>query len=430
MKHHESSRSAEGGRQFDVVLFGATGFTGRLVADYLAKNARPNGVTWAIAGRSPVKLEAVRNDLAQGPTLTLHDLPIRVAESHDVASLDALVPQAKVVCTTVGPYSKYGIELVRACARHGTHYCDLTGEPRRSCAARRDEFGNAEADQEPRPASFVPRASTSIPSDIGTYLAWEHAKEDLAWAKVFVGKIKGAMSGGTIASMMAILELARGDREVRRLLFDPHGLDPERGRAPKDPFEDDQRGVKFDKDIKRWTAPFVMAAINSRVVRRSHALFKDEDHKGYGPRFRYNESMSFASGPKGLATASAVVAGIGGVMAAAAWGPARELLARTVLPAPGEGPSKTSMESGFFEMHVVAETESGRKIRGRVAGRPESDPGYGGTAVMLGESAMCLAKDEKTLPDRFGILTPATGMGDALVKRLRAAGMTLEAHNA
>lgn len=401
-------------REFDVVLFGATGFTGKLVAEYLAKHA--GGVKWAIAGRSKAKLEAVQKSLGV-------DVPIRIAESHDVASLDALVPTTKVVCTTVGPYSKYGIELARACARHGTSYCDLTGEPpfiRRSI----DEC-NAEATKSR--ARIVHCAGyDSIPSDLGTYVVWEHAKENLNWLKMFVSKVKGAMSGGTIASMMTIMELARTDREIRRLMLDPHGLDPERGRAPKDAFEDDQRGVKFDKDIKRWTAPFVMAAVNARVVRRSHAILKDEDHKGYGPRFRYNESMSFASGPAGLAAASMITAGIGGFMVAAALKPTRSLLERTVLPAPGEGPSQKTIDSGFFEMRVVAETESGRRIHGRVAG--EKDPGYGGTAIMLAESAMCLAND--TLPERFGVLTPATAMGDVLVKRLRAAGMTFEAHDA
>ncbi|MBX3225793.1 MAG: saccharopine dehydrogenase NADP-binding domain-containing protein [Labilithrix sp.] len=411
-------------RPFDIVLFGATGFTGKLVAEYLAKEAKGRDVKWAIAGRNPVKLEAIRRDLARSDT-TLLDLPLRTAESHDVASLDELVPQAKVVCTTVGPYSKYGIELVRACARHGTSYCDLTGEPpfvRRSA----DEC-NEEATK--NKARIVHCAGyDSIPSDLGTLLARDHAGEDLAWAKVFVGKVKGAISGGTIASMLGIMELAKSDREVRKLLFDPHGLDPVRGDADRDPFEDDQRSVRFDKDIGRWTAPFVMATINTRVVRRSHAILKAENDKGYGPSFRYNEAMSFAKGPAGLLSATAVVAAVGAFMAATAIGPARAALERTVLPAPGEGPSRASIESGFFEMHVLARTESGRMIRGRVAG--DKDPGYGGTAIMLAESAMCLAKDEASLPQRWGILTPATGMGMQLVKRLRAAGMTLEAHDA
>jgi len=411
-------------RPFDIVLFGATGFTGKLVAEYLAQQAKGRDVKWAIAGRNPVKLEAVRAELARADR-ALTDLPILTADSHDVDSLDKLVPQTKVVCTTVGPYSKYGFELARACAQQGTSYCDLTGEPpfvRRSADAN-DEEARANKARIVHCSGF-----DSIPSDLGAFLAREHAGEDLSWVKVFVGKMKGAVSGGTISSMFNIMELARSDREMRRLLFDPHGLDPVRGKAAKDPFEDDQRGVRFDRDIGRWTAPFVMATINTRVVRRSHAILKAENQKGYGPGFRYNECMSFASGPAGLVAASAVVGGLGAFMAAASSHTVRALLERTVLPAPGEGPSREARDAGFFEMHILAKTESGRKIRGRIAG--DKDPGYGETAVMLGESAMCLAKDGADLPARYGVLTPATAMGNPLVKRLRAAGMTLEAHDA
>lgn len=411
-------------RPFDVVLFGATGFTGKLVAEYLGQHAKGRDVKWAIAGRNAVKLEAVRKDLARKDT-TLLDLPIRSADSHDVASLDALVPQARVICTTVGPYSKYGIELARACARHGTSYCDLTGEP----PFVRRSIDECNEDATKNKARLVHCSGyDSIPSDLGALIAREHAGEDLAWVKVFVGKVKGAVSGGTISSMLGIMELAKGDREVRKLLFDPHGLDPVRGDADKDSFEDDQRSVRFDKDIGRWTAPFVMATINTRVVRRSHAILKAENQKGYGPRFRYNEAMSFKKGPTGLLSATVVVAGVGAFMAATSIGPARAALERTVLPAPGECPSRESMDSGHFEMHILAKTESGRMIRGRVAG--DKDPGYGGTAIMLGESAMCLAKDEASLPQRWGVLTPATALGMQLVKRLRDAGMTLEAHDA
>jgi short subunit dehydrogenase-like uncharacterized protein len=414
-------------RPFDIILFGATGFTGKLVAEYLAKEAKGRDVKWAIAGRNPVKLEAVRAELARTDP-ALSDLHLLTAESHDVAALDKLAPQARVVCTTVGPYLKYGKELVAACARAGTSYCDLTGETPfvRMSADTFDEEAKKTKARIVHCAGF-----DSIPSEMSALLAHEHAGEDLAWVKMFVAKMSGGLSGGTISSLFTIMEQAKSDREVRRLLFDPHGLDPERGTASKDPFEDDQRAIKFDKDIGRWTAPFVMAAVNTRMVRRSHAILKSENQKGYGPHFRYNEAMSFAKGPAGLAAASLVVAGLGAFMAAAAIDPVRGLLERTVLPAPGEGPSKEQQERGFFEMRIVAKTESGKKITGRIAGN--KDPGYGQTAVMLAESAMCLAKDisgEDALPERFGVLTPATAMGMPLVKRLRAAGMTLEAHDA
>ena len=414
-------------RDFDIVLFGATGFTGKLVAEYLAQNAKGRNVKWAIAGRNPVKLEAVRAELARANE-GLSELPILTADSHDVAALDKLAPRASVVCTTVGPYMKYGKELVAACARAGTSYCDLTGETPFVRMSADENDGEAKKTK----ARIVHCAGfDSIPSEMSALLAREHAGEDLAWVKSFVGKMSGGLSGGTISSMFNLMETAKSDRAMRRLLFDPHALDPVRGEAPRDAFEDDQRGVRFDRDIGRWTAPFVMAAINTRVVRRSHALLRAEDQRGYGPRFRYNEAMSFAKGPAGLAVATAVTAGLAAFMGAAAIDPLREVLGRTVLPSPGEGPSKTQRDNGSFEIHVVAKTESGKKIAGRIAGN--KDPGYGGTAVMLAESAMCLAKDtegEGAIPERYGVLTPATAMGMTLVKRLRSAGMTLEVHDA
>ncbi len=414
-------------RPFDVVLFGATGFTGKLVAEYIAEHAVENGVRWAIAGRSREKLEAVRRELAAKEE-GLADLPIMLADSHDVAALDRLAPQTRVVCTTVGPYARYGLDLARACARHGTSYCDLTGEPNfvRSVI---DECHDVARGTRARLVDCC--GYDSIPSDLGAHMAWDYASrthgEGLSWVKVFTGRTRGAASGGTIASALGIMEAAKASREVRRLLLDPHGLDPERGKAPKDPFEDDQRGVRFDKDLGRWTAPFVMASINARIVRRSHALLREEGG-GYGQRFRYNEAMSFARGPRGLVTASLVTGGLAGFFAAAAFAPTRTILERMVLPAPGEGPSREAIESGFFEIHVLAKTESGKRLRGRIAGT--RDPGYGETAKMLGESAMCLAKDGARLDPRFGVLTPATAMGMRLVERLRSAGMTFDIHDA
>jgi short subunit dehydrogenase-like uncharacterized protein len=400
----------------DVVLFGATGFTGRLVAEYMAEHAPKAGIRWAIAGRNRDKLEAVRSSIG------LRDLPLHVADSLDTAALDDLVPRARVICTTVGPYVKFGKELVRACAKHGVSYCDLAGEATFVRAMIDECHETAKA----RKARIVTSAGfDSIPSDLGTYMAWEHARrvhhEDLSWVKIFTGRIKGETSGGTIASGLVLLDALKESRDVRRLVRDPHALDPTPWRGPRDPFEDDQRGVRFDRDLGRWTAPFVMAAVNTRVVRRSHALLQ-ADGAGYGRRFRYHEAMGFRRGPRGLLQASMMTAGIAGFFAAASMKPTRALLERTFLPAPGEGPSRTSIENGFFEMHVLAKTESGRRLRGRVAG--VRDPGYGETAKMLSESAFCLAKDE--LPPRHGILTPASAMGMTLIERLRAAGMTFD----
>ena len=415
-------------REIDVLLYGATGFTGKLVAEYLAKRASDEGLRWAIGGRSRAKLEDVRRQLAASNE-ALADLPIFVADSHDVTALDALAAKTSVVLTTVGPYAKFGFELARACAKHGTSYCDLTGEPN---FVRKviDECHALAKEQQARIVHCT--GYDSIPSDLGTQLAADYAKkrwdEDLAWVKIFTGRTKGAVSGGTVASAFGLAKAARADREVRKVLLDPHGLDPVRPPRSRELFEQDQRTVRFDPDLQRWTAPFVMASINARIVRRSHALFKEEDGKGYGADFKYNEAMSFRRGPRGFAAAASVTAGIVGFFAASGFGPTRRLLEKAILPKPGEGPSRETIENGYFEMHVLARTTSGKKLRGRVAGT--SDPGYGATATMIGEAAICLAKDSARLAPRFGVLTPATAMGMRLVERLQSAGMTFDIHEA
>jgi len=396
-------------REYEVVLFGATGFTGKLVAEYLKEHS-PRDLKWCIAGRNREKLEAVRRDLALG------ELPIEIADGHDEASLERLVPRAKVVCTTVGPYTKHGVLLARAVAKHGTHYCDLTGEP----PFIRRSIDENHAVAEKSGARVVHCCGyDSIPFDLGVHMLWDHAKKTagtgLRWAKGFAAETKGAFSGGTIASMATIMELARSDRDVRRLLGDPHGFDPVRGKRTTDPFEQDQRSVRWDPDIERWTAPFLMATVNTRVVRRSSALVPGH----YGESFRYREAMSLMRGPKGFVAASAITAALGGFAAVLAFEPTRDLVTKRFLPKPGEGPSKEARDAGYFKVRFVAETENGEKLRGRVEG--DSDPGYGETAKMLAESALCLARDE--LGERSGVLTPATAMGMTLVERLRAAGM-------
>jgi short subunit dehydrogenase-like uncharacterized protein len=411
-------------REFDILLFGASGFTGKLVAEYLATRAAEEGATWALAGRSRPKVEAVRKELASIDEAHA-DVPIVIADALDGRALDAIVPRARVVCTTVGPYRAYGAPLARACANHGTSYCDLTGEPHfvrliiDECHARARETK----------ARIVHCAGfDSIPSDLGAHLAWDYAKrthgEGLSWVKIFTGRMRGTASGGTVASGLGLIEAAKSDREIRKLLLDPHGLDPRRGVAPRDPFEDDQRTVVFDEKIGGWTAPFVMASINTRVVRRSHALLQEEDGHGYGERFRYNEAMGFSAGPKGFVRASLTTAATGALFAAAAVPALRTLLEKTVLPEPGQGPTRAQIESGFFEMSIIARTESGRRLRGTIRGT--RDPGYGETAKMLGETALCLSKDTPRLAPRFGVLTPATAMGMRIVERLRAAGMTFD----
>ncbi len=411
-------------RPYDIVLFGATGFTGKLVAEYLAVNA-PGDMRWAIAGRSQKKLEAVRTELAtlRGVNPRTSALPILLADGRDQASLDELVPQARVIATTVGPFGHYGRKLAATCAGLGTHYCDITGE----VPFVRDSIDQNHAKAIATRARIVHCCGfDSIPSDLGVHLLWDHAKRSggsLSWAKGFAGEMSGTASGGTAATMLALVSDAAADPSVRRLLGNPHALDPKLPRPlTRDPFEADPRGVAFDRDIARWTAPFVMSGINTRIVRRSNALLH------YGEPFRYREVMSFPKGPRGLAAAAVVSAGVAGFVLGATIAPTRALLARFVLPKAGEGPSREARERGHFTFRFVAEGtgEGGKSLRMTATVKGTRDPGYGETAKMLGESALCLAQDASKLGDKFGVLTPATAMGRTLVDRLRAAGMTFD----
>ncbi len=401
-------------RRYDIVLFGATGFTGRLVAEYLAEHYGRTDVRVALAGRSLAKLEDVRSGL---PTAA-RDWPLLVADSHDRASLDAIAENTSVVCTTVGPYAKHGAELVAACVAHGTDYCDLTGETQfiRRMIDRHHEEAKQTGARIVHCCGF-----DSIPSDLGTLMMQEASKErfgaPLQKLTYFAGETKGGFSGGTVASMLNLFEEIARDKSVLKILGNPYALNPEGER--KGPDGSDQKGVRFDRDLGQWTAPFVMAAVNTRVVRRSNAIL------GYpwGEGFRYAEVMSTGKGPRGLARATAITSFLGGFMGAAAIDPIRKLLAARVLPKPGEGPSKEDRDKGFFVTRFVGKTADGRALHGRVEGK--SDPGYGETAKMLAESALCLALGG---PSEGGVRTPASTMGMLLVERLREAGMTFEVH--
>ena len=395
-------------KAFDLVLFGATGFTGRLVADYLLQRRAP--IKWAIAGRDRKKLEALGTGV-----------PILIADANDLASLDAVAAQTRVVCSTVGPYARYGSPLVEACAKNGVDYCDLTGETH--WIRRMIDAHHAQARESG--ARIVHCCGfDSIPSDLGTFMVEEHAREtygapcrDVVFA---MRGSRGGVSGGTIASMMNLLDEAKRDSDVRKVMFDPYALNPDGERSGPD--GQDQRTVRFDDTLGAWTAPFVMAAINARIVRRSNALAGYR----YGRDFHYREVVAFKKGPLGLAMASGMTAGLGGFMAATAVTPVRKLLERTVLPAPGQGPNQQTRERGFFNAQIVGTgtDKNGRafRVEGRVAG--QGDPGYAATARMLAESALCLASDERS--GGGGVLTPATALGHKLLARLRAADMTFE----
>lgn len=400
-------------RDHDLVVFGATGFVGRLLAAYLAEHA-PADTRIALAGRSRSRLLDVRAGL---PT-TGRDWPVLEADSGDPTSLAALAGQTRVLVTTVGPYTRYGLPVVEACAAAGTHYADLTGE----VLFVRDAMAGTDARARETGARIVHACGyDSIPSDLSTMLLAERARADGAGGLCdvrLVATARGGFSGGTIDSMRAQMEALQGNPALRRVLADPFALSPDRAAEP-DTRQPRDAGLPARTPDGRWTAPFVMSHFNSRIVRRSNAL----QGWAYGRGLRYGEAMGVGRGPLGAVTAAGVAAGLVGVVSAMSLAPTRAVLDR-VLPTPGSGPSEEARRKGWFRMVVDAGTEDGRRYRATAAGA--GDPGYAATAVMLGESALALALDGDRLPDRAGSLTPATALGDVLVERLRAAGHTYE----
>lgn len=408
-------RKRDRSREFDIVLWGATGFTGKLVAEYLVRNyihaeGNAHGLRLALAGRNKVKVDAVAKEIGAP------ELPVLTGDSFDEDSLDAMASRAEVVITTVGPYAKYGDALVAACVRNQTDYCDLTGEPNfvRDVIDAHEETASRDGTRIVHCCGY-----DSIPSDLGTLMVQEAMKQRhgsyASEVKLAAGEMSGGPSGGTLATMMNMVDDMKANPKLRRVLGDPYALNPKGVRGPD---EGDQRGVRFDKDFDMWTAPFVMAAINTRIVRRSHALLG----LPWGDQFRYSEVMSTGKGVTGFQRAAAIAAGVAGFFALVALPITRPMIEKR-LPAPGEGPSKEEREKGFFKTRLIALGE-GRQVRGIVEGF--QDPGYGATAIMLSESALCLALDGAKLESPGGILTPASAMGVRLIERLRSAGMRFE----
>jgi short subunit dehydrogenase-like uncharacterized protein len=393
-------------RTYDLVLFGATGFVGRLTAAYLAGRVPP-GLRVALAARSMERLRDLRASL--GPDAS--GWAVVSADSSDPVAMDALAGSARVVATTVGPYGKYGEALVDACARAGTHYADLTGE----VLFIRGSIDRNQAEAERSGARIVHACGyDAIPSDLGV-LPRADGAGDLG-DTTMVARGRGGVSGGTIDTMRTVVDAARHDPAGRRILADPYALSPDRAAEPTTlgPERDALWAVR-DVQVGAWVSPFVMGSFNTRVVRRSNAV----TGWSYGRSFRYREAMPAVPGPLGAVVGTAVGAGIGLFAAGMALGPTRRLLDR-VLPKPGAGPSEKTMRQGWFRSELTTTTTSGARYRATIGA--SGDPGYAATAVMFAEAALCLAGDPGLLPDRAGVLTPATAMGDALIDRLRAAG--------
>lgn len=405
-------------RPLDVLVWGATGFTGKLVAEYLATHYGAGDLRWGLGGRSLSKLEEVRASLARMDT-RFADLPLLVADAHDVDSLRKVVAQTRAVCSTVGPFAIHGSLLVAACVQEQTHYADITGEPQWIVAMIDAHHDAAKAAH----ARIVPCCGfDSIPSDLGTQMMVEHLREHHQQATRSVhavfGPLRGQFSGGTFASILHLVEQAARDPKVRKILMDPYAFDPKDSK--KTPPSPDQNGPAFDPDLRCWTAPFLMSPVNTRMVRRSNALLE----RSYGSSFVYKESMRCGSGPQGFLAALGVSSALVGGLGVATIPVVRKALQKYVLPSQGDGPSKEVQERGFFRARLVAEGEGGVKVQGRLAG--QRDPGYAETAKMLAEAVLCLALDQDRLPSQGGVLTPASAMGKVLRERLVRAGMTFE----
>jgi short subunit dehydrogenase-like uncharacterized protein len=409
-------------REFDIVIYGATGFVGKLTAEYLAKAGGDARI--ALAGRSPQRLAAVRATLGEAA----QSWPILEADASSPASLDAMAARTRVVITTVGPYSRYGLPLVAACAAAGTDYADLTGEAmfvRKSI----DDFHKQAIDTGARIVHAC--GFDSVPSDMSVYALFRRAEQDgegeLLDTNFVVRGFSGGASGGTLASMVEVLRASSSDPETRKLLADPYtlaqdrGAEPELGPQPDMPW---RRGREIAPELSGlWAMAFVMASYNTRIVRRSNAML---DY-AYGRRFRYAEYMSVGPSPLAPAISAVVTAATNGSLAVAGrlfrFLP-RKLVER-VMPKPGTGPSDEARENGWYKVETYTTTTSGARYIATMS--QSGDPGYKATSVMLGECGLALALDRDGLPERYGVLTPAAAMGDALLARFPAAGIVLEA---
>jgi short subunit dehydrogenase-like uncharacterized protein len=404
------------GRKLDLVLLGATGFVGRLTAGYLAEHA-PSGLRIGLAGRSEKRLAAVRDGLGA----TARTWPLLAADTTDPVAARSLARTAGAIATTVGPYRRLGLPLAQACAEAGTDYADLTGE----VLFIRDTMATCQQVAARTGARIVHSCGfDSVPSDLGVLLTHAAAAADdagdLEDTTLVLTAMRGGISGGTLASALGQIDDMRASASIRRIVTDPYALSPDRDAEPSFGDERELSGVRYDPDLHLWTGPFIMARFNTRIVRRSNALLG----WAYGRQFRYREVTGFGASPGAPVRALAVTTAFTALMAGVALRPSRALL-RPMLPQPGEGPGEKARRTGLFRLEVHARTATGARYLTRV--EAHGDPGYAATAVMLGESALCLALDRDHLPEVAGVLTPATAMGAVLTNRLRSAGHTYEA---
>ena len=398
-------------RKYDIILWGATGFTGQLVAEYLIKKyGISKDLKLAIAGRDQAKLERLKHKLQ------IENLPYLVADSHNKGSLDNLTRQTKVICSTVGPYALYGTGLVQSCVENKTHYCDLTGEVQ-WIRKMIDQFHQQALEAKVKIVHCC--GFDSIPSDMGVFFLQNEAQKAhelyCDHIKLRLRVAKGAISGGTYVSLVNVLKEVEENQDVARIIENPYSLNPQGQQIGLD--EKDLLQVMYDQDFNQWIGPFIMAMINSKIVRRSHALNGFQ----YGKDFRYDEAVLTGSGLAGRIFGQTL-----GTITKLAMNRPNSIPSKMIgkiLPKPGQGPSKSERESGFFKFIILGKLKNGEIIKAHIKG--DGDPGYGSTSKMLGESAVCLVTDHKILPKTYGVITPSIAMGQSLLTRLqRNAGLS------
>ncbi len=404
-------------KNYDVIIFGATGFTGRLVAEYLhAVSQTDTSLRWAMAGRSISKLEEVRSLLNILASVSLIE-----ADASDAAAMSALVKQAKVIITTVGPYQRYGEALATACAQEGTDYVDLCGEP----AWMAQMIPKLEGPAKASGARIVFSCGfDSIPFDLGVVFLQNEAQKQFGAPATHVhGRVrvmKGGVSGGTIASAIATIEKIAQDPEQGKVMTNPFALTPG-FRGPRQP---NGSLAAYDALAQSWTGPFVMAVINTKNVHRTNALLGH----AWGRDFTYDERMICGDGASGKRRAIKMQRQAKLQNMLLWFRPTRALLRYFVLPKPGQGPTLEQRTNGRYDVLFIGETADKKIVEVSVTG--DRDPGYGSTAKMIAQSALCLAQDVDHAKTGGGVWTPGSAMGVTLIQRLeKYAGLTFKLEN-
>ena len=398
---------------------GATGFTGRLVVEYLIKNygVKNEKFSWAIAGRAQKKLEQLKNSFTYlDPRVS--SLAIFVADSFDLDSLDNMTSSCKIVISTVGPYLKFGKSLIQSCVNNGTHYCDLTGEVPfiRESIDLFDEKARQNKCRIIHSCGF-----DSVPSDIGVLFLQKQSLENFNdtcdEVNLYVRSMKGGFSGGTIESMINISNYMDSNPKNKQILRSPFALNP-RKSIKNNIRQPSLKSVKWDDVNQRWICPFIMSGINTRIVRRTNAI----SDFSYGKNFSYSEVYSFKKGLSGFFNAVIMLIMLASLQLSMKVRPLLWILRKIVFPKPGEGPSNQKRIDGFFKLKIIGLKNNIQKISITIIG--DSDPGYSATAKMLTESSLSILLNNEKIPDNYGVLTPASGIGLVIIDRLKDKGIT------